>query len=70
MKAGQNQTQIVAILGRRKSTISREIDRKQGQRGYRPRQAGLLAEARSQGLGHCRKFNPELMGAPVFRTGC
>ena len=49
MKAGQIQTQIAAILGRHKSTVSREIHRNTGLRGYRPRQASQLAYARSQG---------------------
>jgi IS30 family transposase len=39
MKAGQNQTEIAAILGVHKSTISRELRRNTGQRGYRPQQA-------------------------------
>jgi hypothetical protein len=43
MKAGQNQTQIAAILGRHKSTVSREIHRNTRPWGYRPRQASQLA---------------------------
>lgn len=39
MKAGFNQTQIANIVGVHKSTISRELRRNRGQRGYRPRQA-------------------------------
>ncbi|MEB3213581.1 MAG: helix-turn-helix domain-containing protein [Leptolyngbyaceae bacterium] len=53
MKAGQNQTQIAAILGRHKSTVSREIHRNTELRGYRPRQASQLAvmqEARVRAL--------------------
>ena len=37
MKAGQTQTEIAHILGRHKSTISREVARGSGRRGYRPR---------------------------------
>jgi len=39
MKAGLNQTEIAAILGVHKSTISRELRRNCGLKGYRPKQA-------------------------------
>jgi len=39
MKAGQNQTQIAAVVACHKSTISRELRRNSGYKGYRPRQA-------------------------------
>jgi transposase, IS30 family len=42
-KAGYFQTQIAAELGVHKSTISREISRNSGERGYRPKQANELA---------------------------
>lgn len=48
MKAGQNQTQIAQFLGRSKSTISRELHRNRGLRGYRPSQANRLSNHRSQ----------------------
>jgi len=38
-KAGHSQTCIARFLGVHKSTISRELGRNQGQRGYRPKQA-------------------------------
>jgi IS30 family transposase len=44
LKAGVNQTEIAMILERHKSTISREIARNTGLRGYRPKQAQRLAE--------------------------
>ena len=44
MSAGNSQQQIAELLGRHKSTISREIARNTGGRGYRPRQACLLAQ--------------------------
>jgi len=49
MSAGNSQQQIAELLGRHKSTISREIARNTGGRGYRPRQACLLAQERSLG---------------------
>jgi IS30 family transposase len=46
MKAGQNQTQIAAIVACHKSTISRELRRNRGYKGYRPLQAQALARSR------------------------
>jgi len=48
LKAGLNQTEIAMILNRHKSTISREIRRNTGLRGYRPQQAQRLMEERQQ----------------------
>ena len=42
-KAGHNQTYIAALLGCHKSTISRELRRNRGQKGYRHYQADELA---------------------------
>lgn len=46
LKAGHDQSEIATVLGRHKSTISREMRRNRGQRGYRPKQAQELAVAR------------------------
>jgi len=46
LKARHNQTEISMILGRHKSTISREIHHNTGLRGYRPKQAQRLAQGR------------------------
>ncbi len=46
MKAGLNTTEIADQLKRSKSTISREVRRNRGQRGYRPKQANGFAERR------------------------
>jgi len=43
MKAGHNQTRIAILIGCHKSTISRELRRNCGQKGYRPYQADELA---------------------------
>ena len=42
-KAGHNQTYIATMIGCHKSTISRELRRNRGQKGYRHYQAGELA---------------------------
>jgi IS30 family transposase len=49
MKAGHNITQIADLLSRSKSTISRELRRNAGSRGYRPKQACELSRQRAQG---------------------
>ncbi len=51
MKAGHNQTEIARILEVHKSTISRELRRNRGLRGYRPQQAERLAVTRLPAAG-------------------
>jgi IS30 family transposase len=46
LKMGHPQTEIATCLGVDKSTISRELRRNRGQRGYRPKQAHRLAMSR------------------------
>ena len=46
MKAGLRQTEIAETIGVHKSTISRELKRNQGRRGYRPKQAHQFTIAR------------------------
>lgn len=58
MKANQSITQIADQLGRHKSTISRELGRNEGRRGYRPKQACELALSRSQGSRNAREVEP------------
>jgi len=48
MKAGHDQTQIAKLLDRHKSTISREISRNRGLKGYRPKQACAIATKRAE----------------------
>ena len=45
-KAGYNQSEIARLIGVDKSTVSRELKRNQGLRGYRPKQAHQLAQKR------------------------
>jgi IS30 family transposase len=46
MKMGHDQTEIAEAIGRHKSTVSRELRRNRGQRGYRPKQAHRLTLSR------------------------
>jgi IS30 family transposase len=46
MKANHSQTEIAGLLGVHKSTISRELHRNGGLRGYRPQQAQRFCEQR------------------------
>ena len=58
-QAGFNQTEIAKRLGRDKGSISRELARNTGQRGYRPKQAHELAQARTLRSG-LRRFTAEV----------
>lgn len=57
-KADHSQTRMAAIIGCHKSTISRELARNAGQRGYRPKQAQELALARKL-PAHRPRIRPE-----------
>lgn len=59
MKAEHSQTEIANILGVHKSTISRELRRNQGQRGYRPKQAHTFCVQRRQQKARPR-IDPEI----------
>ena len=48
MKAGHDQTQIAKLLDQNKSTISTEISRNRGLKGYRPKQACELTAKQSE----------------------
>src|SRR5512147_1301339 len=50
-KTGHSRTEIAEVIGVHKSTVSRELKRNRGQRGYRPQQAhGLAMERKEQGV--------------------
>jgi IS30 family transposase len=55
------QTAIAKQLGRSKSTLSRELKRNKGERGWRPRQAHLKATARLsvRGFGNAKQASNE-----------
>ena len=59
MKDGKTQTQIAKLMDRHKSTISREIGRNTGLKGYRPKQACLLAEERSLSCRNAAKITAD-----------
>ena len=54
-KAGLSQAKIAVILSRHPATISRELNRNRGLRGYRPKQAQQLTETRRCGANKHRK---------------
>jgi len=60
-KAGHSQKEISVILERSPSTISRELRRNQGLKGYRPAQAQRLTDYRRQGARKASKVNDEVM---------
>jgi len=58
LKAGHNQTQIAVLLGCDKSTISRELHRNRGLKGYRPYQADEMAYDRQ-----CETYSSRIAGS-------
>jgi IS30 family transposase len=59
MKDGKTQSQIAKLMDRHKSTISRELARNTGLKGYRPKQACLLAEERSFGCRNAAQITAD-----------
>lgn len=57
LDAGLTKSEIADKLGFHKSTISREMSRNTGSRGYRPHQAQRLANSRKEHLCKSRKWN-------------
>lgn len=60
-KAGHRQKDIAVILARSPSTISRELCRNQGLKGYRPGQAQRLSDYRRQDAKKARKINNKVL---------
>lgn len=56
-RAGQNQSQIAVVVGCHKSTISRELSRNCGPKGYRPRPADEMALDRQ-----CEAYSSRITG--------
>ena len=64
-KAGHSQKEIAELLGRSASTISRELRRNRGLRGYRPAEAQRLSQARRREAHKARKVTTEVRGWPA-----
>ncbi|MEW8072929.1 MAG: helix-turn-helix domain-containing protein [Candidatus Thiodiazotropha endolucinida] len=60
-KAGHSQKEIAGLVGRSPSTLSRELRRNQGLRGYRPKQAQRLSDARRKGAYKARKVTRDML---------
>ncbi len=58
-KAGLKQSQIAGEVGVDKSTISRELRRNKGQRGWRPKQAQELRDERRRDCTNAKRFTQE-----------
>ena len=61
LKAGFSQSKMASCLGVHKSTISREIRRNRGRKGYRPRQAHEKALARRYAAAKRIKMTPVMI---------
>lgn len=59
MKAGRTQSQIADEVGVHKATISRELRRNRGQRGWRPKQAQALRDTRRKACHNGKRFEAE-----------
>src|ERR1700760_702790 len=59
LKAGFSQSHTARELGVDKSTISRELRRNRGRRGYRPKQAQLLADSRRQAKENANRISAD-----------
>jgi IS30 family transposase len=60
-KAGKNQKEMAVLLGVSESTISRELKRNQGKKGYRPKQAQIKADNRKKQAAKALKMTPALI---------
>jgi IS30 family transposase len=69
LKAKQTISQIARLLGRHRSTISRELVRGRGQRGYRAEQACSKASERAQRSRNARLIDPKVWADVDFYLG-
>ena len=60
-EAGKNQKEIAKLLGVSESTISRELARNQGKKGYHPKQAQIKADRRKKQAAKALKMTPALI---------
>ena len=61
LKAETSQKEIALIVGVSSSTVSRELERNTGKRGYRPKQAHIKAMRRRQEAGKMTKMTPAVV---------
>lgn len=59
-KAGHDQSEIAQLMNRHPSTISRELRRNRGQRGYRPKQAHAFSQARMKACENGPRVSSEI----------
>lgn len=59
LKAGYKRVEIAIEVGVNKSTISRELKRNRGHRGWRPRQAQIMRDERRRGCINAQRFTLE-----------
>src|SRR5512133_2545436 len=60
-KVGNSNKEIAAIVETSEATISRELKRNTGKRGYRPKQAHIKALRRKQNAVKAIKITPEVI---------
>lgn len=66
VKAKQTISEIARLLGRNRSTISRELSRACGQHGYRAEQACTKASERAQRSRNARRLAPKVLSDMAF----
>ncbi len=69
LKANQTISEIARLLGRHRSTISRELSRGRGQRGYRAEQACCKAAERAQSSRNARRIDAKVWADVAFYLG-
>lgn len=69
LKAKQTISEIARLLGRHRSTISRELSRGRGQRGYRAEQACRKASERAQRSRNARRVDARVWADVAFYLG-
>ena len=60
---------MAALLGVSESTISRELTRNEGKKGYRPKQAQIKADNRKIQAAKALNMTTEIPGFDCFFTG-
>jgi IS30 family transposase len=69
-QAGKSQTEIAEAIGFRQCTVSKELSRNRGLKGYRPRQAQGMADCRKEGkLARGRALEGTLLLEVEWRLG-